>query len=331
MMGKHTSCWVVTEGLKGLQNQAIGLAQALGLPYVYKEVMRPKNVWRMLPASYWPDPLSLSIESQGFSPPWPDVLISCGRCSVAVSLALKKASAGKIFTVHIQDPRMDPGKFDIVISPLHDHLHGKNVYMTQGAIHHITTEKLINAARHFSPLLASLPRPTIAVLVGGRNKRQEFSSVPAQDFVNKLSAAALSVHGGLAITMSRRTDPAIEQILRQGLKGSPTYFWDGQTENPYLGLLALADVIIVTSDSISMISEACFTGRPVYVYELPGIGKRHKQFLDNLIQKGIVRSFLGKIEKWKYQPLDETQRAADFVREKFFAKMPFESQLCSSH
>jgi uncharacterized protein len=323
------SCWIMTEGLKGLQNQAIGLAQALGFPYVLKELIKPKSFWRLLPHSYWP--ASFFSNGHSLAPPWPDLLISCGRCSVAASLAIKKASAGKTFTIHIQHPHIDPKNFDIVIAPLHDRLHGSNVFVTQGAIHHVTTEKLTNAASHFRPLLDYLPRPLIGVLIGGKNRHQKFSSECARDFAAKLSAAAMNTGSGLAITPSRRTGAKIEEILRQSLKKIPAYIWDGQAENPYLGLLALADVIIVTSDSISMISEACFTGKPVYVYELPGCGRRHKQFLDNLLKKGMIRPFLGKIEMWEYQPLDETRRAADFVRGRLFVKMPYNPQLSTTH
>jgi mitochondrial fission protein ELM1 len=296
-----SSCWVVTEGLKGLQNQAAGLAEALGAPYVFKEIRKPRIFQR------------LSLNDHHLTPPWPDLLISCGRCSVAASLAVKKASAGKTFTVHIQDPNIDPQNFDIVIAPMHDRVRGSNVLVTQGAIHHVTNEKLIKAAEHFRPLLANLPRPLIAVLMGGKNRSQGFSYRSVCDFSAKLSMAVANTGGGLAITPSRRTGPQIEKILRQCLKEIPAYIWDGQTENPYFGLLALADAIVVTSDSISMVSEACFTGKPVYVYELPGGGSRHKYFLNVLLKKGIVRPFLGKIEKWEYQPLDETARAANFI------------------
>jgi mitochondrial fission protein ELM1 len=322
-------CWIVTEGLKGLQNQAIGLAEALGFPYLLKEINKPKSFWRLLPPFYWPSSIALTSHGHRLNPPWPDVLISCGRSSVATSLAIKKASAGKTFTVHIQDPQIDPVNFDIVIAPRHDRIEGSNVLVTQGAIHHVTREKLIRAADHFRPLLASLPRPLFAVLIGGNNRHQEFSYSSVRHFADKLSKAAQNAGGGLAITPSRRTGAAIEQLLREHLKGVPAYIWDQQTENPYLGLLALADVIVVTSDSISMISEACFTGKSVYVYELPGCGRRHKEFLNSLLKKGMIRLFSGKIEMWEYPPLDETQRAADFVRERF-ARMPYNTQLSTT-
>ena len=126
-----SSCWIVTEGLIGLQNQAIGLAQALGLAYVLKEVKKPRGLWQLL-----------SPGRHDFTSPWPDLLISCGRQSVAASVAVRRASANKTFTVHIQDPRIDPKNFDVVIVPAHDKLHGDNVFVTQGAIHHVSREKL---------------------------------------------------------------------------------------------------------------------------------------------------------------------------------------------
>ena len=314
-----SSCWIVTEGLTGLQNQAIGLAQALGLPYVLKEVKKPKGLWQLL-----------SPDRHDFTPPWPDMLISCGRQSGPVSAAIRRASENKTFTVHIQAPFMDPKQFDVVIAPAHDKLRGENVFVTQGSIHHVSTEKLDRAAEHFRPLLASLPRPLISVLVGGKNRNQNFSTVSAHDFARKLFLAATSTGSGLAITTSRRTGVENEAILRQQLSGIPSYFWEGTGENPYLGLLALADVIIVTSDSVSMISEACSTGKPVYIYELPNGrhtrhsqlfgGKRHKQFYESLIQRGIARPFAGTTDTWKNTPLEETLKAAQFVQKRFWEK-----------
>jgi mitochondrial fission protein ELM1 len=248
------------------------------------------------------------------------MLISCGRRSVAVSVAVRRASGNKTFTVHIQDPLIDPKEFDVVIVPAHDKLQGSNVLVTQGAIHHVSREKLISAAGHFRPLLISLPRPLISVLVGGKNRHQSFSDASAHDFAGKLRLAATSTGGGLAISFSRRTGARNEALLRQDLAGISSYIWDGTGENPYLGLLALADVIVVTNDSISMISEACSTGKPVYIYELPNGGKRHKQFCESLIQSGHARFFSGAVEIWKNTPLNETRRAADFVYERYGAK-----------
>jgi len=299
----------MSEGLAGLQNQAIGLAQTLGLPYELKEVKKSKGLWQLF-----------SSDRHDFTPPWPDILISCGRQGGLVAADIRRASENKTFTVQIQDPFMDPGQFDVVIVPAHDKLRGENVFVTQGSVHHVSMEKLNSAAERFRPLLASTPRPLITVLVGGKNKHQGFSNSSAHDLARNLLAAAKMTGGGLAVTFSRRTGERNEAILRQDLKGHPSYIWDGTGENPYLGMLALADVIIVTNDSVSMMSEACSTGKPVYLYELPNAGKRHKQFCESLIKSGIARPFSGTIEIWKNTPLDETRKAANFVRERYMAK-----------
>jgi mitochondrial fission protein ELM1 len=304
-----TSCWVITEAAIGMQNQAIGLAEALALPYVLKTVIRPKHFWQ-----------HLSLEDQGFVPPWPDLLISCGRLGAIVSRDIRKKSAGKTFTVHIQDPLIPPQYFDALIVPEHDKLRGDNVLVTRGAIHRVTPEKLIKGADQFRPLLASLPRPLICVLVGGKNRHQQFTSSTLYDFANKLIIAAKNTGGGLAITPSRRTGAENEKKLKQYIQGIPAFVWDGQGENPYFGMLSLADAIVVTSDSISMISEVCSTGKPVYVYDLPRAGKRHRHFLENLIRSGTARPFSGAIETWTYQPLKDTRQAADFVRDRFLAR-----------
>ncbi len=297
-----SSCWVITEGLAGLRNQGIGLAQALGVDFILKEIPTPKGFWQRL----FPPPLQL----QG---PWPDLLITCGRRSVAAALAVRKASGAKTFTVHIQDPAKDPKLFDVVIVPQHDRVRGENVLVTKGSVHQVTREKLDNAAWHFKSLLTRLPRPWITVLIGGKNKHQGFTGSLARDLVQKLQEAVQRSRGGLAVTTSRRTGEYYEAVFKQGLAKAPCYFWDGRGENPYFGLLALADVIVVTSDSVSMVSEACSTGKPVYLYEMPGGGGRHRQFCDGLVRDGHARYFKGVVEGWPNQALEETRRAAEFI------------------
>lgn len=319
------SCWIVTENLIGLQNQAQGLAERLGLLTEVKLVQEPGFPWRFLPPYSWPS--TLGLELIGMHPAqalqnWPDVLISVGKRSIASSLAVRKWSHGKTFTIHVQDPRMKPSAFDAIIVASHDKIRGENVYVAQGALNHVTQKKLEDAALFFSPLLAHLPRPILSVLVGGDRKRKKVGMNSMRVFGAKLSQLAKETGGSLAITPSRRTGKHNEIILRESIKGIPTYIWDGKGHNPYFGLLALADYIIVTSDSISMISEACSTGKPVYIYNLKETeGKRHRQFHKDLIEKGCIRHFYGQLEKWHYMPLNDTKDAANFVNQIMLAKM----------
>ncbi len=309
------TCWTLTEGFAGMDSQCVGLAEALGLRCTMKRVRRPRMLLQYLPPSLWPHPLSRSA-GDALAPPWPDVLISSGRGSVAAALAVRRASAGKTFNVHIQTPYVDPSRFDLVVIPQHDSLRGENVLVARTALHGVTRERLAEAAKRFSARLSYLPRPVIAVLVGGSNKHQDCSPQTMHRMADQLLAAARACGGGLAVTTSRRTGEENERILRERLAAVPLFFWDGMEENPYLGLLALADAIVVTSDSVSMVSEACATGKPVHVVD---IGKGHRklrQFHETLMRDGITRPFAGRIEHWTYDPPKETEKIAAIVRDR---------------
>lgn len=297
-----SSCWVVTEALKGLQNQATGLAEALGLKFELKELKTRTLIRKILPGG-----------GPGFTPPWPDLLITCGRQSVPAALSVRRASKNKTFTVHIQDPMVDPSEFDAVVVPAHDKVRGANVFVTQGACNRVTRKELDEAAEKFKPLFKDLPRPLIGVLVGGKTRYEGFSPASIHDFAAKLKAAAIASGGALAVTPSRRTGDENIASLKRELAKLPLYMWDGLSDNPYFGLLALAQYIVVTGDSISMISEACTTGKPVFIYELPKTGKRHKRFCSTFFNSRMARPFEGTLGKWNYTPLEDTRQAAEFV------------------
>jgi len=308
-------CWVVTEGFAGMENQCVGLAEAVGLRCEIKRVRRPRMLLKYLPPNLWPNPLKSAVQGN-LAPPWPDVLISSGRGSVAAALAIRHASGGKTFTVHIQTPYVAPSRFDLVVVPQHDSLRGDNVLVTRTALHGVTKEKLEEAARRFNGRLSHLPRPLIAVLVGGSNRHQRYSFQIMHRMADQLIAAARECGGSLAVTTSRRTGEENEKILRERLRAVPLFFWDGAEENPYLGLLAIADVVVVTSDSRSMVSEACATGKPVHVFSIGDENKKFRQFHRALMDDGITRPFAGKIEWWVYDPPNETEKVGTSVRDR---------------
>lgn len=309
------TCWALTEGFAGMESQCVGLAEALGLPCAIKRVRRPRMPLKYLSPSLWPNPLSRTLENV-LAPPWPDVLISSGRGSVAAALAVRRASAGKTFTVHIQTPYVDSSRFDLVVIPQHDSLRGDNVLVTRTALHGVTRERLAEAAQRFNARLSYLPRPLIAVLVGGSNKHQNCSPETMHQMADQLIAAARECGGGLAVTTSRRTEEENERVLRERLRAVPLFFWDGVQENPYLGLLALADAIVVTSDSVSMVSEACATGKPVHVFNMGGGHRKLRQFHKTLMDDGVTRPFAARIEQWSYDPPNETEQIATIVRDR---------------
>lgn len=304
-------CWVVTDGKIGMESQCVGLAEALGLvPEIKRLVTRAP--WRWLTPALWPAGFG-AVDPAGdrLTPPWPDLVIATGRQSVVPALAIKRASAGRTFLVQIQRPGVAPSRFDLVVTPAHDRLAGSNVIETRGAMHRISAARLAADAPAFAPGLAHLPRPLVAVLLGGPNKVYRWTDAVTARLGDGL-VRLCEAHGcGLAVSASRRTEEAAFARLRARLDGLPAVFWrEGDGPNPYFGWLALADAIVATADSVNMVSEACSTGKPVFVMPLDGGSAKFRRFHDALAASGMTRPFTGRLESWSYAPLDETARVA---------------------
>lgn len=309
--------WVLHDGKIGMANQVIGLAEALGWPFVEKR-LAIRAPWRHLPPGLWLAP-ALAIDSaagDALTPPWPDIVIACGRNAIAPARMIKQASGGRTFWVEVQDPRSARDEVDLIVAPLHDPAPGDNVVRTLGAVHRVTAEKLDAAAARFAPVFADLPRPLAAVLIGGDNNVYRLTDARFKALCDQLVALALS-GVGLAITASRRTDETQRARLEECLAGLPAFVWDGNGDNPYFGMLGAADAIIVTADSVSMISEAAATGKPVHIVELEGGSKKFARFHQAMREAGVTRPFTGTLGAWGYAPLDDTARAAAEIRRRF--------------
>lgn len=310
------NCWFLSEPKMGMEVQCRSLARALCDDPVRKTLIA-RMPWRFLPTPLWWFPFAAAGRgSDALVPPWPDLLVSCGRYAAGVALAIKRESNGEVFTVHIQDPLMPPALFDVVVAPRHDRCAGKNVITTFGSLHGITPALLAREALRFAPSVAHLPRSLVTVLVGGRNKRYRFGVNEAELLTRQLRLAAEKHGCGIALTISRRTGVLITDILKQRLRDLPCVIWDGRGENPYLGFLGLADHIVVTCDSVNMATEACATGKPVHVVHLSGGSRRFQDFHNALESAGITRPFTGALDNWSYEPLLETPRVAAEIRQR---------------
>ena len=307
---KELNCWIVCEEhLIGTKNQCLGIAEALGVkPKFISPIL--KQPWKSL-SPY------LGFESSWcfanpMSPPWPDLVIAGGRKSIAASKYIKRASGGKCFTVQVQDPRISSRHFDLVAAPAHDPIRGSNVIQTQATPNRISKEILEEARAQFATF-EKLPQPRVAVLIGGSSKAYTLT----HDIMTKLSLHLSRLKDvSLMITTSRRTGAENEQILKDHINMDKHFLWDGHDPNPYFGILAFADFILVTADSASMLSEACTTGKPVYMIHLDGGHPRIDKLHQNLQELGCIRKFEGQLEHWDYEALNDAAMVAQEIKKR---------------
>lgn len=308
------SCWIITEGMAGTENQCLGIAEALGVTPVVKRVAL-RQPWKSL--SPWLGFECASTFIPALEPPWPNLLIASGRKSIAASRYIRKMSGGKTLTVQIQDPRTAPSQFDLVAVPAHDPTRGENVIVTTASPNRITAARLERAKTEF-PAFADIKTPRVAVLIGGTSKAYKMTRPITEKLAEQLRA--LSTQAGLMITASRRTGAENEKILHEALAHTDAFIWDGSGDNPYFGFLAWADIILVTADSASMLSEAATTGKPVYMIGLEGGAPRLNALHRNLIEKKIVRPFEGVLENWSYDAITDARHVAHEIRKRLEAR-----------
>ena len=309
-------CWIISDGTMGMELQCIALAESLNLKYQIKHIS-PSPILTALPQFgavplFWKD----KHYNKEFCPPFPKVSITCGRRHAGFAIALKRISKGKVSTIHIQDPRINSCFFDHLVVPEHDPSRGNNIIISKGSLTNINRNTLAAEAKRFLDLVSHLPQPRIAINIGGSSKRAVIDKFSAEKIVDKLTLLARGNDCGLMVTTSRRTDETIKYQLRKLSEKQNVLVYGGVGPNPYMGFLGLADTIIVTSDSINMISEACSTGKPVYIITLGKNNKRKQSFLDAMQQEGRTRPFDGHLNNWTYEALNETERVAAIIREK---------------
>jgi mitochondrial fission protein ELM1 len=229
---------------------------------------------------------------------------------------VKAASGAKTFTVFLKDPRTGAESADLIWVPEHDGLRGENVVVTVTPPHRVSPGRLDGARAHPDPRLSAVRQPRVAVLVGGNSRHHRFTETDTTRLLADLSRLAEG-GAGLIITASRRTPAGVAEALRTLAAQHGGFFWDGEGENPYISLLALADFIVATADSFNMIGEAAATGTPILVFEPSGGHPKLTAFLQGLMSQGAVRSFTGRLEAFTYDPIDSTPVIAAAVEEGF--------------
>ena len=313
------SCWLVFDAeKKGSENQCRGLAEALGVKEIIAKPIPKTSFLRFLPRQLWflflrfQKGLLKNIEDEK-----PAFIISSGTRGSVVGAFLKKKHQ-KTCLVNILNPRLYHGLFDLIVAPEHDRLKYPNVVTVLGSLHRITPERLEKEAALFATDHEDSGHPIVAVLLGGPSKGFSLTKDHFVTLGRQIAHLHRARQARFLVSFSRRTPENFKEEFLKATKGVPLDIYDplhSTKPNPYFAYLAMADSIIVTADSISMVVEACATGKPVHVSSVQKMPKKFQYFHRSLEAKGITKPFLGSLEKWDVVSLQEN--TAHVVQEVF--------------
>jgi len=300
---------LLTEGMHGMISQVEGLAKALDLDFIHEKI-ELNNFWKIIPPFLTPvqDFVFKNNIEKNFN-----IVISCGRKSVIPSIYLKKKFKNKIMNIHIQDPKVLLNNFDFVIAPEHDALNGKNVIKTKGAIHYLRTNELKDNENYLKSRIKK--EKLVTLIVGGPNKYYNFSDENLDKIFSKIKTNFINSGHQLIFIPSMRTPRRIIDKAKNFFDTDQIIITEVD-KKAYLCSLKLADHIVVTCDSTSMISEAAITGKPIYVAQMPTIKKnrRFHKFFELFKSLNIIRDLDSPVNKWNYEKLNETDRVSQHIK-----------------
>ena len=317
--GENSQIWVISDGTAGMRLQAIALGEALIAADITNQtslsdiISKPSWWLRHLPRLVALMPRGLLLFWLGeiggrLSNDKPAIIITCGRRMAGTSIALNRLSkehAAGTRTIHIQDPRLPPHYFDILIVPQHDPARGANVITSLASLNRVDMSKIADAASQLDKKWRALPAPRVAVLLGGTNRRYGISAMVAKDMAKRLADFATKTGASLALIPSRRTPANLVTQLTTALGSLPYAVMDQAENNPYPGILGLVDAVIVTSDSVNMISEATITGLPVLIAEWQSETGRIGAFHDAMMAAGHIAPMRDQLPQDGFTPLVE--------------------------
>ena len=239
-----------------------------------------------------------------------DLIISCGRISAPYSLMLKKLNKKcKIF--HILDPYVLRNRFDKILIPSHDiskFSNYKNVLDFLGTL--VSKRKLVNEeVNNYRELQTN--KNIISCLIGGNGRSSKLEVSEITSLVDKINL--ISARYTVVYCFSRRTSEITKRIIKNRKK-LKHYCYNYKDKDPYWYLINKSSHFIVTEDSVSMTSDAIFTGKPVYMVKIKNKKNKIKRFVQDLEKKGVVRYFDGDIKSWKYEKINESERIANVIK-----------------
>ena len=315
---RDNSAWCVTDGSAGTISQVKGLALAMNLDFELKEV-KLNFPWNVMPVGIIPVLKSTFVNLFDFnSSDVPKYIITCGRKSVYLSLFLKKLHRSKVVTIHIQNPKSNFDDFDVIVAPTHDNLNYPNTINSLLAINHISQKLIEEEMKKFSYLFKNDVVPLCGVLIGGQSNNYLFDKKETIKLIKQLKEIKNNNLLKFFFLFSRRTNQFIVDQISKSF-GESDIVWSDCDENPYIALLGYSKYMICTSDSVSMISEAITSMKPVYIFRLKSnkTNNRIETFINNVILNGFARDITSNFEEFKHDYSNETVIIANQINNKF--------------
>ena len=312
-MGKLKAL-LLTQGMHGMISQVEGMAKALNTEFSHK-IVRLNFPWNLIPPKFTPiSKVVLKDKTYINEEEISDLIISCGRKSVIPSIILKKKNP-KIFTIHIQDPKVSLKNFDAIVSPEHDNLNGENVYSSRGAIHYITEAEIEKAKPYLIKKINS--QKVVSLILGGPNKYYSFDEAQLIQIFDKIKSNFVSAGYKVIVIPSMRTPKASIELAKKEM-GSCGHVVNSVDKQAYLSAYALANYVVVTCDSTSMISEAATSGKPIFIAHMNAKRNnyRFERFFDLFKKMGIARDLGEKLESWTYNKHNEAEKIATLINNK---------------
>ena len=302
---------LLTEGMHGMISQVEGLAKALDLEFIHEKI-ELNNFWKMIPPRL--TPINNFVFKNDIDKNF-NIVISCGRKSVIPSIYLKKKYKNKIMNIHIQDPKVSLDNFDLVVAPEHDGLEGKNVLKSKGAIHYLRDNELEENKGYLKSKVNK--EKLVTLVIGGPNKYYDYDDAIINEIFLRIKDNFINKGYQLIFIPSMRTPKKVIEKAKNYFDKSQIVINDVD-KKAYLSSLKLADYIVVTCDSTSMISEAAITGKPIYVAQMPSVKRnyRFEKFFELFKSLNIIKDLHNSLDDWKYKKLNETNKISGYIKEK---------------
>mgnify|MGYP006094140503 CR=1 FL=1 len=305
---------ILTDGSQGMISQVEGLAKNFNLNF---QSIKTKLIfpWTKLQPGILPIFSWIFLNEININPK-PDIVISCGRKSVYLSIYLKNKYK-KIINIHIQDPKINFNNFNYIIAPKHDNINGSNVIESIGALHKFNENE-------FTKVIDSefkIPKSNlVSIIIGGSNNHYNFTTKEAATLITKIKKIIkFNPKKNFLVLTSRRTTKKMIILLKNELSNLALICHE-KAKNPYTFALKNSDFFIITSDSTSMISECAFTGKSIYIFHLPfkRKSKRIENFHNQFKKLNITKELNDKNDliSWTYKTLNESERIASIIKER---------------